>query len=68
MEQNEKKGLKTTITAICIGVMGVVTYIFWLLGKLEPGQLETGLSSIAVIGSTVGLYLAKDADKTGTKK
>lgn len=63
-----KKGIKTTIVAVCIGLLGIATYVLWLFGKIDETQLEKGLSAIAVIGSTVGLYLAKDADKSHTRE
>lgn len=62
-----KKGLKTTIVAVLIGILSVATFVLWFTKKLDNSQLTLGLASIATFGTTIGLWLAKDSDKSHSK-
>ena len=62
-----KKGTKTSIVAIIIGILGITIFVLWFLKELDNAQLGIGLASLATFGTTVGLYLAKDASASHTK-
>lgn len=62
-----KKGIKTTIVAFIALLLGVTVFVLWFLKKLDNTQLALGLSSVATFGTTVGLFFAKDADKSHTQ-
>ena len=61
------KGFKTTVVAIIGGVLGISTFIFWYIGKVDNQGLTIGLASVASFTSTLGLLLAKDSDKSHTQ-
>ena len=62
-----RKGIKTTIVAVLVGLLGIATFIMWFIGKVDNAGLAIGLSGIATFGTTIGLWLAKDADKSHTQ-
>ena len=63
-----KKGIQTTIIGVIVGILGIAIFVLWFLKKLDNSQLAIGLSSLATFGTTIGLYLAKDANKSHTKE
>lgn len=62
-----KKGFKTTAVAILGMILGLTTFGFWLMGKIDNIGLGVGLAAIASFTSTIGLLLTKDYDQTHTK-
>lgn len=61
-----KKGFKTTVIAVICLILGIITFGLWFWGKLDNEQLTLGLASIATFGTTIGLFLAKDATASHT--
>ena len=61
-----KKGFKTTIVAIIIGVLSVAVIILWMMDHLDNIKLAIGLSSISGLGATIIGLLSKDASASHT--
>lgn len=59
-----KKGLKTTIVAILVALLGITTFIMWYLGKVDNEGLTIGLAGISVLGTAIIGFLSKDADQS----
>lgn len=60
------KGIQTTIVAIIVALIGITIFVLWFLGELDNSQLTLGLASVATFGTTIGLWLAKDSNKSHT--
>ena len=58
------KGIRTTIVASICLVLGITVFVLWFLKKLDNAQLALGLASIGTFGTTVGLFFAKDSNKS----
>ena len=61
-----KKGIKTTIVAVVVLLLGICSVVALILDKIDKDEFTVIMSSIGVLGMTVIGYLAKDQDKTHT--
>lgn len=56
-----KKGLKTTIVASIMGLLGVTLFVLWFMDTIDNGKFTMGLAGIGTFGGTILGILTKDA-------
>jgi len=61
---NILKSWKTTTVAVVGLLLGIGTFIFWFIGKVDNEGLAIGLSGIATFTTMLGLLFAKDSDQS----